>query len=270
MSSATRFGLLVVALALAVPFFRPRIKRSSDAAPSGGNPYDILGVASDADKPTITKAYRALAKRWHPDRHTGDKAVADAAFAAISHAYDVLLDPEKREIFDRLGENGLERFRDGDPSVNKDWLPPDEILRRIHNDGDEAWLEYLVTSSFSNLATLWTMWEGLASSLFTAALPSVVIIATDASGAALVSGGRTDSAVTFKFSLSGKSFDFREDAITHNCGRSRFLGMKTTFYLQCEHEPGAELAVTVAANVFTVTGRQGTNTASEPFTLTMV
>ena len=78
------------------------------------------------------------------------------------------------------------------------------------------------------------------------------------------------AAVTFKLSLSGKSFDFNEAGVTHNCGRSRFLGMKTTFYLQCEHEPGAELVVSVAENVFTVTGRQGTNTASEPLTLTML
>ena len=43
----------------------------------------------------------------------------------------------------------------------------------------------------------------------------------------------------FKFQLSGKSFNFNEQAVTHNCEKFKFLGMKTTFYLECEHSPGA-------------------------------
>ena len=102
------------------------------------NPYSIIGVPSDASEETIVKAYRKLARRWHPDRNHGSEE-AQGVFATIAQAYDILTDSEKREIYDRLGEQGLERLRDGDPSVKKDWLPPDEVLRRIHNDGDEPW-----------------------------------------------------------------------------------------------------------------------------------
>ena len=102
------------------------------------NPYSIIGVPSDASDEKITKAYRKLARRWHPDKNR-DSEEAQGVFATIAQAYDVLTDTEKREIYDRLGERGLERLRDGDPSVKKDWLPPDEVLRRLHNDGKEPW-----------------------------------------------------------------------------------------------------------------------------------
>jgi len=240
--------------------------------PSGGNPYHILGVPRDADREAVVKAYRALAKRWHPDRNGGNKE-AEAVFSTVAHAYDVLLSPEKREVFDRLGETGLERLRDGDPSVHKDWLPPDEVLRRIHNDGDEGWLEYAVTSSFASLASLLSAWDRRMAPtvrwLTGTEFPSVVITATKASGAALRSGGRASETVTFRFTLSGKSLDFDERAVVHNCPRSKFLGMKTTFYLQCEHDPGLALSVSVAANTFTTTNRHGSNTAAEPFLLDM-
>ena len=146
------------------------------------------------------------------------------------------------EVFDRLGEEGLERLRDGDPSVRKDWLPPDEVLRRIHDDGDEPWLQSIVTGSFASIASTWSAALPVLRGLFKrlgalSEFPSVVITATDASGGALKSGGSTREGVTFKFALSGKSFDFVEGDVTHNCLKSKFLGMKTTFYLQCEHAP---------------------------------
>ena len=253
-----------------------RTAQPSMAVPSGSNPYAVLNVPRGADRDAVTKAYRALAKRWHPDRNGGDRD-AEAVFATIAHAYDVLMDPERREIFDRLGERGLERHRDGDPSVHKDWLPPDEVLRRIYlaSDGDEGWLESVVTSSFAWLAALLSAWDRqmaptvrwLAGTEF----PSVLITATEsASGAALVSGGRVrNAAVTFKFELSGKSLDFDEAAVTHTCERSRFLGMKTTFYLVCEFVPG-RIEVSVKAGTFTVTSRGGRNTASSTFSVDMV
>ena len=64
-------------------------------------------------------------------------------------------------------------------------------------------------------------------------------------------------------------FDFVEGDVTHNCLKSKFLGMKTTFYLQCEHAPGHALSVSVAANTFTVAGREGPNLASDVFELSM-
>ena len=64
--------------------------------------YDILGVKKDAKDDEIKKAYRNLAKKYHPDTNKGDKN-AEAKFKEISEAYAVLSDKEKREQYDRLG-----------------------------------------------------------------------------------------------------------------------------------------------------------------------
>lgn len=74
------------------------------------NPYEILGVASDATHDEIRKAYRKLAKTNHPDLNPGDAAAADR-FAEIASAYDILGDTEKRGRFDRgeIDASGNER-----------------------------------------------------------------------------------------------------------------------------------------------------------------
>ena len=64
------------------------------------NPYDVLGIPRDADSAAIRKAYRALAKRHHPDLNPGD-AAAEATFKSVSAAHDLLSDPDKRAAFDR-------------------------------------------------------------------------------------------------------------------------------------------------------------------------
>jgi curved DNA-binding protein len=66
------------------------------------DPYEILGVSKTATTDEITKAYRKLARQYHPDRNPGDKA-AEAKFKEIQNAYDVLNDPAKRANFDRFG-----------------------------------------------------------------------------------------------------------------------------------------------------------------------
>lgn len=73
--------------------------------------YEILGVSRDADEKKIKAAYRKLARKWHPDLHSGkDKEAAEEKFKAINEAYEVLSDPEKRSKYDRLGAN----WRTGD------------------------------------------------------------------------------------------------------------------------------------------------------------
>jgi DnaJ-class molecular chaperone len=64
------------------------------------DPYKILGVAKSASADEIRKAYRALAKKSHPDLHPGDKG-AEVRFKALNAANDILSDPEKRGKFDR-------------------------------------------------------------------------------------------------------------------------------------------------------------------------
>lgn len=69
--------------------------------------YELLGVARDADARTLKKAYRKQAMQYHPDRNPGD-ADAEERFKAISEAYEVLSDDQKRQIYDRYGKQGLE------------------------------------------------------------------------------------------------------------------------------------------------------------------
>jgi DnaJ-class molecular chaperone len=74
------------------------------------DPYEVLGVPKDADEDRIKKAYRALAKKHHPDLHPGDKT-ALAKFQEIQGAYDILSDKEKRRRFDagEIDASGAER-----------------------------------------------------------------------------------------------------------------------------------------------------------------
>ena len=64
--------------------------------------YEVLGVPKDADEAALKKAYRALAKKYHPDANPGDKE-AEAKFKEASEAYSVLSDPEKRRQYDQFG-----------------------------------------------------------------------------------------------------------------------------------------------------------------------
>src|SRR5260370_23849914 len=67
--------------------------------------YGVLGVPRDADDAALKKAYRNLARAYHPDRNPGDKKAEDR-FKEISEAYSILSDPEKRAQYDRFGVVG--------------------------------------------------------------------------------------------------------------------------------------------------------------------
>jgi molecular chaperone DnaJ len=68
--------------------------------------YEILGVKKDASEEELKKAYRNLAKKFHPDKNKGNKD-AENKFKEISEAYAVLSDKEKREQYDRLGREAF-------------------------------------------------------------------------------------------------------------------------------------------------------------------
>jgi len=67
--------------------------------------YDVLGVSRNASADEIKRAYRKLAKQYHPDRAKGDASAA-AKFTEVQEAYDLLSDPKRREQYDRFGHAG--------------------------------------------------------------------------------------------------------------------------------------------------------------------
>lgn len=79
---------------------------------AGADFYAILGVSRSATEKEIKAAYRALSKKYHPDKNIGDES-AQAKFMEIGGAYEVLIDQEKRQIYDQFGEEGLQGQRGG-------------------------------------------------------------------------------------------------------------------------------------------------------------
>ena len=99
--------------------------------------YSVLGVAKTANAGDITKAYRKLAKKLHPDLNPGDTA-AEERFKQISHAYSILKDPEQRGKYDRgeIDASGQER--------------PQQQYYREHAGGPEG-ARYRSTAGFEDI-----------------------------------------------------------------------------------------------------------------------
>ncbi len=106
------------------------------ATPTKKDYYEILGVKKSASADDIRKAFRKLARKYHPDVNPGDKA-AEEKFKTLSEANDVLSDPKKRKIYDqvgfysdnidpatadayaRAGSQAVERFGEGFPGAQR-------------------------------------------------------------------------------------------------------------------------------------------------------
>ena len=69
--------------------------------------YEVLGVDKNADEATIKKAYRQMAKKYHPDLNPGDSE-AEAKFKEVNEAYEVLSDSEKKARYDQFGHAGVD------------------------------------------------------------------------------------------------------------------------------------------------------------------
>ena len=70
--------------------------------------YDVLGVSRNADEAQIKKAYRKLAKKYHPDTNAGN-AEAEQKFKEVTEAYDVLGNKEKRKLYDQFGHAAFDQ-----------------------------------------------------------------------------------------------------------------------------------------------------------------
>lgn len=82
--------------------------------------YEVLGVSREASPDEIKRAYRKLARKYHPDLNPGDKK-AETSFKEVQEAYDVLSDTSKRDQYDRFGATGFEQGEPGPRSRSYTW-----------------------------------------------------------------------------------------------------------------------------------------------------
>ena len=75
--------------------------------------YEVLGVNKNATDDELKKAYRKLAKKYHPDANLDNKAEAEAKFKEVNEAYETLSDPQKRRMYDQFGTADPQGFGGG-------------------------------------------------------------------------------------------------------------------------------------------------------------
>lgn len=75
--------------------------------------YEVLGVEKGTNDEELKKAYRKLAKKYHPDANLENKKEAEAKFKEVNEAYENLSDPQKRRMYDQFGHNGPQGFGGG-------------------------------------------------------------------------------------------------------------------------------------------------------------
>ncbi|NQS90087.1 DnaJ domain-containing protein, partial [Patescibacteria group bacterium] len=97
--------------------------------------YEILGVSRDANPEDIKKAYRQLAVKYHPDRNQDNSKESEEKFKEVSEAYKILSSPEKRQIYDQYGHQGLEAEM-GAGAAGWRGFDPRKIFEEVFGRGD--------------------------------------------------------------------------------------------------------------------------------------
>ncbi|XP_073051825.1 uncharacterized protein [Primulina eburnea] len=102
--------------------------------------YNILKLERGATEDDLKKSYRRLAMKWHPDKNPNNKKEAEARFKQISEAYEVLSDPQKRQIYDQHGEEGLKDMPPPGSAENRNGFNP--------RDAEDIFAEFFGSSPF--------------------------------------------------------------------------------------------------------------------------
>ena len=124
--------------------------------------YKGLGVSKTASDTEIKKAYRKLARKWHPDINPGNKK-AEEKFKEISSAYDCLCDKKKRKLYDEFGEDGLNAGFNADATRQyKQWKSAEQ--QRGGFSGDESGKYQSYEDVFGDLFGFSTGEKGFANS----------------------------------------------------------------------------------------------------------
>ena len=108
--------------------------------------YKILGVDRNADANAIKKAYRKLAKKYHPDTNQ-ENSVANEKFKEVTEAYEILHDEEKRKLYDRFGTAAFDGSMGADPGAYQSYGEPKgaKFYRSPDGSYQEIWMIFLMT-----------------------------------------------------------------------------------------------------------------------------
>lgn len=106
----------------------------------GADYYNILKVNRNASDEDLKKSYRRMSMIWHPDKNPTNKRETEAKFKQISEAYDVLTDPQKRQIYDLYGEEALKSGQVPSSSGRRTYNPRDaeDIYAELFGGSDGA------------------------------------------------------------------------------------------------------------------------------------
>jgi molecular chaperone DnaJ len=107
--------------------------------------YQILGVSRDASQEQIRKAYRKLARKWHPDINPGNKE-AEQRFKEIAQAHDCLGNPEKRKLYDEFGAESLKAGFDAERARQFE-----EWTSGRHESADHGWQKFGQYQSYGDI-----------------------------------------------------------------------------------------------------------------------
>lgn len=113
----------------------------------GKDYYKILGISRGASEEDIKKAYKKMALKYHPDKNKS--AGAEEKFKEIAEAYEVLSDPQKRQVFDQYGEEGLKGGLGNNNNANNmgGSSHPGNFSYTFHGDPRATFAEFFGTSN---------------------------------------------------------------------------------------------------------------------------